>query len=192
MQNARGILPTQLLLPASKSSRNLPSFQPIPSSSYPTLSFLSLPPLSQPPHLRSKNQLLLLPPAPPDSCCRLLSVGILGPLALKSETPPPLSGLAIREPAPPKLKPSGPVWAARPRVEPILAASSRSLTAVSWASNLWDDSVSLNTLFREGVCASDKGKRKGGKKQTCDLRRLVFLDCRREGLLGLRCDRFLR
>ena len=47
----------------------------------------------------------------------------------------------MREPAPPKLKPIGledEVREERPRVEPSLAASRRSFTAVSWASNLDD------------------------------------------------------
>lgn len=43
----------------------------------------------------------------------------------------------MRDPAPPKLKPVGLLDADDMlRVEPCLAASRRSLTAVSWASNL--------------------------------------------------------
>ena len=83
-----------------------------------------------------KNQLPLLPLlSPPASCiCRLLRVGMFGPPP--SMVPPPLSGFAIREPAPPKPNTPAPSWEARPRVEPSLAASSRSLTAASWVSNL--------------------------------------------------------
>ena len=50
-----------------------------------------------------------------------------------SKAPPPRSGFAIRDPAPPKEKfdDVGEVEEARPRVEPSLAASRRSLTAAS-------------------------------------------------------------
>jgi hypothetical protein len=49
-------------------------------------------------------------------------------------SPPPRSGLAMRLPM---LKPPRPVGDPSPRVLPALAASSRSLTAASWTSNLW-------------------------------------------------------
>ena len=94
------------------------------------------------PYLRSeKNQLLLpfgLPALPFASCaCSPLSTGMLGPPPFTSAPPPPRKGLAIREPAPPKLKPEAIVeLPARPRVEPSLAASRRSLTAANWPSNL--------------------------------------------------------
>ena len=92
---------------------------------------------------RSKNQVLLFPPALPfASCaCNPLSTGILGPAPfICSFAPPPRSGFAIRDPAPPKLKPTGLFDADDMlRVEPCLAASRRSLTAVSWASNLRED-----------------------------------------------------
>jgi len=92
------------------------------------------------PHdLRSKNQLLLLPPPPLASCaCSPFKKGRLGPPPLRDcSPPPPRRGFAIREPAPPKLKPPDAVDEVdRPRVEPSLAASSRSLTAEICASNL--------------------------------------------------------
>ena len=67
------------------------------------------------------------------SCCwRPATAGTAGP-----SPPPPRNGFAIRDPALLKLKPPlGAVGEAKPRVEPTLAASSRSLTAVSCASNL--------------------------------------------------------
>ena len=59
---------------------------------------------------------------------------------MPSKPPPPRRGFAIRDPAPPKLSPRGlgsdVDEEERPLVEPDLAASRRSLTAVSWASNL--------------------------------------------------------
>ena len=66
---------------------------------------------------------------------------MLGPLPpppfVNSLPPPPLSGFAMREPAPLKLKAEGLVEGLVLREEePILAASRRSFTAVSWASNL--------------------------------------------------------
>ena len=83
--------------------------------------------------LKNQPLLLLLPPA---SCAwRLERTGRFGP-PLTSVAPPPRKGLAIRDPAPPKLKPPGAVGPPSPRVELILAASRRSLTAVSCASNL--------------------------------------------------------
>lgn len=51
-------------------------------------------------------------------------------------SPPPRRGLAMRDPAPPKLKPLDSFEDARPRVELALAASRRSRTFNSWASNL--------------------------------------------------------
>lgn len=79
-------------------------------------------------HLRSKNQLERLPDA---SCnCTPATFAFAGP----SDPPPPRSGFAMRDP--PKLKPPLPSMAGRPRVEPCFAASRRSFTAVSWASNL--------------------------------------------------------
>ena len=56
---------------------------------------------------------------------------------MSSFAPPPRNGFAIRDPAPPKLNPMGLFDADDMlRVEPCLAASRRSLTAVSCASNL--------------------------------------------------------
>ncbi len=64
-----------------------------------------------------------------------------------SPPPPPLSGLAILDPAPAKLKP--PVEAIDvPRAEPNLAASSLSLTAVSWASNLQRNATSVGARMQ--------------------------------------------
>ena len=103
---------------------------------------------------RSKNQLLLFPPLelPLASCaCRPLSTGMLGPPPFTySVAPPPRRGLAIREPAPPKLKPIGFEDEAMPRVEPSLAASRRSLTAVTCASNL--ERTSLALLVYKKIC----------------------------------------
>jgi hypothetical protein len=59
-----------------------------------------------------------------------MGAAIDGPSA---PAPPPLRGFAMREP----LKANPPVGEPRPRVEPTLAASRRSLTAVSCASNLY-------------------------------------------------------
>lgn len=69
---------------------------------------------------------------------------MLGPLPFGwvSFPPPPRSGFAIRVPTPPKLKPLDTLEEARPRVEPNLAASKRSLTAESCASNLLEVDVS--------------------------------------------------
>jgi hypothetical protein len=64
------------------------------------------------------------------SLCRPESTGF------GASPPPPLNGLAIRLPAPPKLNPPDPVGEPNPRVLPIFAASRRSLTALSCASNL--------------------------------------------------------
>lgn len=64
---------------------------------------------------------------------------MLGPLPFEySLGPPPLRGFAIRGPTPPKLTPPDAEEEEEesPRVEPDLAASSRSLTAESWVSNL--------------------------------------------------------
>ena len=77
-------------------------------------------------HRLSKNQLVRFP----DSCDWTPATGAL----LSFPPPPPRSGFAIREP--PKLKPPLPSILGRPLVEPCFAASSRSLTAVSCASNL--------------------------------------------------------
>ena len=80
-----------------------------------------------------KNQLPRFPPFPDASFCRPWMVGIGAAIAGPSgPAPPPLRGFAIREP----LNANPPVGEPRPRVEPTLAASRRSLTAVSWASNL--------------------------------------------------------
>ena len=64
--------------------------------------------------------------------------------------PPPRKGFAIRDPAPPKLKPEleGLEVEETLRVE-TLAASRRSLTAVSWASNLWAIFVSYLPVPKE-------------------------------------------
>jgi hypothetical protein len=89
-----------------------------------------------------KNQLLrLLLPTPDPSLCSPLIIGI----GASEPAPPPLSGLAMRDPAPPKLNPP-PEGDVKPRVEPIFAASRRSLTAVSWASNLQSCEVSISSL----------------------------------------------
>lgn len=77
-------------------------------------------------HRRSKNQLLRFPVASCD--CTPATFAFAGP------SPPPRSGFAMREP--PKLKLAFPSMLGKPRVEPCFAASRRSLTAVSWASNL--------------------------------------------------------
>lgn len=61
-------------------------------------------------------------------------------VGVATTSPPPLSGFAIRLPPPPKEKPPE-VGEPRPRVLPDLAASSRSLTAVSCASNLYDQQL---------------------------------------------------
>lgn len=72
---------------------------------------------------RSKNQ---LPRFAAGSWCDV-------PFA--STPPPPRSGLAMREP--PKLRPDAPsIEVTNPRVEPCLAASNLSFTAVNCASNL--------------------------------------------------------
>lgn len=82
-----------------------------------------------------KNQLprLLLVPSPP------WIVGVEG-----ASPPPPRRGLAMRLPAPEKLKPPAPP---RPRVLPALAASRRSLTEASWASNLDRGSLGQHQAF---------------------------------------------
>ena len=60
--------------------------------------------------------------------------GSTGPSAT---APPPRNGLAMREPTPPKpAYEAPPAGEPSPRVEPAFADSRRSLTAVSWASNL--------------------------------------------------------
>ena len=74
-------------------------------------------------HRRSKNQLLRLPVASCD--CTPATFAFAG----ASEVPPPRSGFAMRDP--PKLKLALPSILGKPRVEPCLAASRRSLTAVS-------------------------------------------------------------
>lgn len=89
-----------------------------------------------------KNQLPLFPAPPlppPASFCNPLIVGIIPPIpppipASPAAPPPPRRGLAILEPA---LLNEKPVGEPKPRVEPDLAASRRSFTAVSWASNLF-------------------------------------------------------
>ena len=64
-----------------------------------------------------------------------------------SVPPPPRRGFAIRDPAPPKLKPPDALDDdERPRVEPSLAASRRSLTAVSCTSNLLDANISTLSI----------------------------------------------
>lgn len=70
--------------------------------------------------LRSKNQLLRLFPS---GACR-------PPLAPGAASPPPRSGLAMRDPKDVGFGPPD-VGEPRPRVDPTLAASRRSLTAVS-------------------------------------------------------------
>lgn len=86
-----------------------------------------------------KNQLVLLFPAGFSFCSPLIA-GITGP-----SLPPPLSGFAILEP--PNEKPPAPEEESRPRVDPTLAASRRSFTAVSWASNLWCCQLVLKTKY---------------------------------------------
>jgi hypothetical protein len=73
-------------------------------------------------HRLSKNQLVRLLPV---SWAWTVATGSFPP-------PPPRRGFAMREPT--KLKPL--LLSGRPFVEPCLAASRRSLTAVSWASKL--------------------------------------------------------
>lgn len=87
-------------------------------------------------HLWLKNQLLLFPGDTELLVCSPEMTGMAAWDMPLMSPPPPRNGLAMREPAPPKL--NAPFWAEpeRPRVEPSLAASSRSLTAVSCASNL--------------------------------------------------------
>lgn len=75
-----------------------------------------------------KNQLDRFPAFPFPPSCSDEMAGFAGP-----SPPPPRSGLAMRLPALAKLKPVGDP---RPRVEPALAVSRRSLTAASWTSNL--------------------------------------------------------
>lgn len=77
----------------------------------------------------------MLPVLPVSEFCKFPIIGI------GASPPPPLSGLAILLPAPPKLNP--PVGEPSPRVLPALAASSRSFTADSWASNLREMLVML-------------------------------------------------
>jgi len=80
-----------------------------------------------------KNHELLLFGLHPDaSFCKPEITG----MGASPPPPPPLSGFAILLPATPKLNPPGPVGEPRPRVLPDLAASRRSFTAASWASNL--------------------------------------------------------
>jgi hypothetical protein len=74
-----------------------------------------------------KNHELLLFPDNASFCSPEI-VGMVG------SPPPPRRGFAILDPAPPNENP--PVGDPRPRVEPLFAASRRSLTAVNWASNL--------------------------------------------------------
>lgn len=106
-------------------------------------------------HRRSKNQLLRFP-VPPDetavSCDWTLErAGMDGPSPLGSPPPPPpRRGFAILDP--PKLNPPE-SEDARPRVEPALAASKRSLTAVSCASNLFEQRglVMRRMIMKGGV-----------------------------------------
>ncbi len=91
-----------------------------------------------------ENQLFLFPQLPefPLSCaCSPERIGSMGPapppLTSGPVPPPPRKGFAILGPAPPKLKPAG-LEAAKPRADPTFAASRRSLTAISWASNLYN------------------------------------------------------
>jgi len=69
---------------------------------------------------KNHELLLLLDNA---SLCRPEMVGMM------ASPPPPRSGFAILDPAPPNENP--PVGEPRPRVEPLFAASRRSLTAVN-------------------------------------------------------------
>lgn len=71
--------------------------------------------------------------------------GSVGPSVV---APPPRRGLAMREPTPPPNAKDAPeVGEPRPRVEPALASSRRSLTAVSWASKLGSVSGKILTDF---------------------------------------------
>jgi hypothetical protein len=89
-----------------------------------------------------KNQVLRFPPPFAASCCsRPDSTGSVGPSA---PPPPPRSGFAMRDPAPPNATLAPDVGEPRPRVEPALAASRRSLTTVSWASNLIAEKMSAS------------------------------------------------
>jgi hypothetical protein len=96
-------------------------------------------PSSSDTHRWLKNQLVrfVLFASPSPSCfCRLPMTGSVGPSAF--EPPPPRSGLAMRDPTPPPNAKDAPALPdpERPRVDPALAASRRSLTAVSWDSKL--------------------------------------------------------
>jgi len=91
-----------------------------------------------------KNQLLRFPPPFTVSCCcRPDSTGSVGPSA-PPPPPPPRTGFTMRDPAPPNATLAPDIGEPRPRVEPALAASRRSLTAVSWASNLITEKMSAS------------------------------------------------
>lgn len=85
------------------------------------------------------------------SACNPAIVGMTGPLALAF--PPPLSGFTMRDPNwPPPTEAFKPPFkcppeACNPRVEPARAASSRSLTADIWDSNLLRVSVVLPSCY---------------------------------------------
>jgi hypothetical protein len=100
--------------------------------------------------LCEKNQLPLFPPSPlcspalalPLPACRPANVGTMPPPGALA-SPPPRNGFAIRPkgvpppPPPPMVFEEEEGWNdCRPRVEPCLAASKRSLTARSCDSNL--------------------------------------------------------
>jgi hypothetical protein len=86
-------------------------------------------------HRRSKNQLERFPVDSWDWIPEI--VAFEAPLVVSGSPgppPPPRRGFAIREP--PRNPPPPSIDAVRPLVDPCLAASSLSFTAVSWASNL--------------------------------------------------------
>lgn len=95
-----------------------------------------------------------------------------------SEPPPPRSGFAMRDP--PKLKLPLLSIGGRPRVEPCFAASRRSFTAVSWASNLPSMSASGT---RATKLVYNKGDLTGGLPAS------TSLDSPATGLPGWKCAR---
>lgn len=99
-------------------------------------------------------------PADPSLCWSEATVGRMG-TSVGPPPPPPRRGLAMRLPAPAKLKPIG---EPRPRVLPALACSRRSLTAESWASNLLPQKNSLVSKTKK----LDTKARSSGQAQTCD------------------------
>lgn len=145
-------------------------------------------------YLRSKNQLPRLPPMPPAapaalaSCAWIpLNTGMFGPpapFAVYSLAPPPRSGFAIRGPAPPKFNPPEDASDKEsPRVEPVFAASSRSLTAASCASKLRRAHVSQ---------AEKQQPARKDITRTGGLHLSVFPDFQVKVLLNLECARFLQ